>query len=110
MLFRLLFASLSLVSLLVAQNPTATMVGTVQRPVRRGDCRKAATNLRGEFTDPDLAPGPYEVTITHAGLRTVRQTDIVLEMDQVARLDFKLDVGEASQAIEVVETGAPRCL
>ncbi len=56
---------------------------------------------------PDLAPGPYEVTVTHAGFRAIRQTDIVLEMDQVARLDIKLDVGAVSQSVEVVETGAP---
>jgi hypothetical protein len=81
----------------LAQNPTATMLGTVQDPsgavVAGADLeirnkgtdisRKATTNQRGEFTVPDLAPGPYEVTITHAGFRTVRQTDIVLEMDQV---------------------------
>ena len=68
---------------------------------------KRSTNQRGEFTVPDLAPGPYEVTITHNGFRTVRQTDIVLEMDQVARMDFKLEVGAVSQSVEVIERRAP---
>ena len=121
MSFGLLFASLAIASLLVAQNPTATTVGAVRDPsgaaivgveldVRNtgtGISRKAVTNLRGEFTVPDLAPGPYEVTIAHAGFRTVRQTDIVLEMDQVARMDFKLAVGQAAQTVEVVEVSAP---
>jgi hypothetical protein len=116
-----LLAYLTLTPLLLAQNPTATMVGTVRDQsgaivagaaleIRNTDTdipRKAVTNQRGEFTVPDLAPGPYEVTITHAGFRTVRQTDIVLEMDQVARIDIKLDVGAVSQTVEVVETGAP---
>ena len=107
--------------LLVAQNPTATLVGAltdqsgavipgVELEIRNTDTsitRKAVTNQRGEFTAPDLAPGPYEVTITHAGFRTVRQTNIVLEMDQVARMDFKLDVSASSQSVDVVETGAP---
>jgi len=65
------------------------------------------TNQRGEFTAPDLAPGPYEVTITHAGFRTVKQTDIVLEMDQVACMEFKLTVGAVSQSVEIIEAGAP---
>ena len=114
-------ATLMLVRLLVAQNPTATMVGTIRdesgavivgadleiRNTGTAIARKAVTNQRGEFTVPDLAPGPYEVIITHAGFRTVRQTDIVLEMDQVARMDFKLAVSALSQTVEVVESSAP---
>ncbi len=108
-------------SVLFAQNPTATMVGTVhdqtgaivvgaELAIRNTDSdvtRKAVANQRGEFTVPDLAPGPYEVTVTHTGFRTVRETDIALEMDQVARLEIKLDIGAVSQSVEVVETGAP---
>jgi hypothetical protein len=125
MLFRVLAGFVLLTGLtpqpLRAQNPTATMVGTVrdqsgaiipgvELEIRNTDTdisRKAVTNPRGEFTAPDLAPGPYEVTITHNGFRTVRQTDIVLEMDQVARMDFKLDVSGSSQTVYVVEAGAP---
>ena len=114
-------ACLTLTPLLLAQNPTATMVGTVRdqsggivigaeleiRNTDTDNTRKAVADQRGEFTVPDLAPGPYQVTITHAGFRTVRQTDIVLEMDQVARMEFKLEVGAVSQTVEVIETGAP---
>ena len=85
-----LLACLTVTPLLLAQNPTATMVGTVRdqsgaivvgaaleiRDTDSGNTRKAVADQRGEFTVPDLAPGPYEVTITHAGFRTVRQTDI----------------------------------
>jgi outer membrane receptor protein involved in Fe transport len=116
-----LLVSLALPALLPAQNPTATMVGTVRdqsggivagaaleiRNTDTGSARKAIADQRGEFTVPDLVPGPYAVTITHAGFRTVRQTDIVLEMDSVARMEFKLEVGAVSQSIEVVEAGAP---
>ncbi len=116
-----LLACLSLDAFLLAQNPTATMVGTVKDPsgaiipgveldIRHtgtGISRKAVTNQKGEFTAPDLPPGPYEVTITHGGFRTMKQTNITLEMDQVARMDFKLEVSAAAQTIEVVEVGAP---
>jgi outer membrane receptor protein involved in Fe transport len=121
MTFRLLFCSAVLACLTYAQNPTATMVGVVRDQsgaviagvdleIRNTDTavsRKTVTNQRGEFTVPDLAPGPYEVILTHAGFRSVRQTDIVLEMDQVARMGFKLEVSAASQTIEVIEAGAP---
>jgi outer membrane receptor protein involved in Fe transport len=115
----LLLASLS--ATLIAQNPTATLVGTVRDQtgaivvganleIRNKDTdikRKAVANDRGEFTVPDLAPGPYDVTVTHAGFRTVREADIVLEMDQVARVDIKLEVGAVSQSVEVIESSAP---
>jgi uncharacterized surface anchored protein len=121
MSFRLPLLVALAVSALLAQNPTATPVGTVRddtgaiiigadleiRNTDTDNFRKAVSDQRGEFTVPDLPPGPYQVTITHAGFRTVRQTDIVLEMDQVARMDFKLEVGAVSQSVEVIETGAP---
>lgn len=72
-----------------------------------GITRKASSNERGEYTAPDLVPGPYDITVTHSGFRAVRQADIVLEMDQVARVDIKLEVGAVSQTVEVIETGAP---
>ena len=116
-----LLACLILTPLLLAQNPTATMVGAVMDQTGAvipgaeleilntgtGIARKAVTNQRGEFTAPDLAPGPYEITITHYGFRTVKQTNIVLEMDQVARMDFKLEISAASQTVEVISTAAP---
>src|SRR5580700_5640185 len=99
-----LFTGLMVAPLLLAQNPTGTMVGTVRDPsgavvagatleIRNTDTdisRKAVANQRGEFTVPDLAPGPYEVTVIHAGFRTMKQTNVALEMDQVARMDIKL--------------------
>ena len=92
------------------QDQSGAVVVGAELEIRNTDTaltRKVTTNPRGEFTVPDLAPGPYEVTITDSGFRTVRQTDIVLEMDQVARMDFKLAVREVSQTIEVIETSAP---
>ena len=102
---------------LLAQNPTATLVGTVRdasgavvvdaalevHNTDTGETRKAATNEKGEFTVPNLVPGPYEVTIAKSGFRTVRETNIELQMDQVARMDFKLEVGAISQSIEVTD-------
>ena len=37
----------------------------------------------------------------------MKQTDIVLEMDQVACMEFKLTVGAVSQSVEIIEAGAP---
>ena len=106
---------------LIAQNPTATLVGTVRdatgavvldaalevRNTDTGDIRRAVAAARGEFTVPNLRPGPYEVTVSKAGFRTVRETNIVLLLDQVARIDFRLELGAVTQSVEVTATGAP---
>ena len=108
-------------SVLWAQNPTATLVGTVldasgsavstaQLEIRNtdtGDKRKAVSNFKGEFTVPNLAPGPYEVTVIKDGFRTMRETEIVLQMDQIARMEFKLEVGAVTQSVEVTAAAAP---
>ncbi len=121
LLYRFAVLASIITPLLVAQNPTATMVGAVRDQsgavvagaaleIRNTDTditRKATTNQRGEFTVPDLAPGPYEIIVTHAGFRTMKQTNVVLEMDQAARMDIKLEVGAVSQTVEVMEAGAP---
>src|SRR5258708_36918470 len=83
---------------LVAQNPTATLVGTIRdatgavvadvalevRNTDPGDIRRAVAAARGEFTVPNLRPGPYEVTLPKAGFPTGRQTNIVLLLEQAA--------------------------
>ena len=85
-----LFAKTSMVLLavpaLLAQNPTATLVGTVRdssgavvvgaaldvRASDTGQTRHALANERGEFTVPNLVPGPYEITITKQGFPLIR--------------------------------------
>jgi hypothetical protein len=106
---------------LMAQNPTATLVGIVRdasgaiapgaaleiRNTDTGDVRKSIADDRGEFTVPNLPPGPYEVTVSKAGFRSKRETGVVLQMDQFARLDFRLEVGSVSQSVEVTATAVP---
>jgi hypothetical protein len=58
------------------------------------------TNTDGYYTQALLPPDDYQVTVRLAGfkqeLRNVR-----LEVEQVSRLDFKLQVGAVSETIEV---------
>jgi hypothetical protein len=106
---------MSLAAGVLAQNPTATLVGTVRdasgaivvRNTDTRDIRKAVAESKGEFTIPNLAPGPYEVTVSKPGFRPVHETNIELQLDQVARLEFRLEVGAVTQSVEVTATGAP---
>jgi hypothetical protein len=46
-------------------------------------------------------PGHYSVTAEHTGFKTSIQNDITLEVDQTVRADLHLDVGSATQKVEV---------
>src|SRR5690349_16611314 len=84
-----------------AQNPTATLVGTVTDPtgsammaakveVRNSgtnEVRKVETDQRGEFTVPNLAPGIYDVSISQTGFRALHETGLELLLGQQARME-----------------------
>jgi len=67
--------------------------------------RSTATNSAGIYSFPDLTPGNYRVKVSAPGFDTVVKTNIELQVQQVARVDFSLAVGQATQTIEVSATG-----
>jgi len=109
------FLAGAIANVLFAQTSSATFVGTVMDSsgavipaahieIKRSDTdatRGLQTDLKGEFTAPQLQPGTYEITVSSQGFQSVHQTGIELEIDQVARLEFHLQVGAASQNVEV---------
>src|SRR6266478_2646834 len=68
--------------------------------------RSTVTNPSGVYSVPGLIPGVYQVKVAAAGFETVTKTNIELQVQQTARVDFILAVGQASQTIEVSATGA----
>ncbi len=59
----------------------------------------------GRYSFPSLPPGgPYTIRVEAAGFSTEERTGITLEVNQAARLDFKLKVGAITETVEV--TGA----
>ncbi len=76
---------------------TLTGVGT-------GVERKARSNETGGYTIPFLAPGDYRLVVQKQGFRQASREGVRLEVNQVARLDFSLDVGQVTETVEV--TGA----
>ena len=69
--------------------------------VETGVKRSTVSNESGYYTIPLLPPGSYRVTVETAGFRTITRSGIRLEIGQVARLDFALEVGEVTQTVEV---------
>ena len=69
--------------------------------VGMGIRRTAKTNMEGNYYFGDLAPGTYAVAIARQGFKEARSTSIVLTAQQIARFDATLEVGAATQTIEV---------
>src|ERR1700679_279261 len=67
--------------------------------------RTSTTTASGSFRVPDLDIGKYKVTATAQGFKTLVQTAEVLT-GAVTRADFKLQVGERAETVEV-EGNAP---
>jgi Carboxypeptidase regulatory-like domain len=73
----------------------------------RGTIWATETNSEGVFNLPRLPVGTYEIRIENQGFRTMVRPGVQLEINQTARLDFKMEVGEYTQTTEIVGAIAP---
>src|SRR5258708_4978470 len=63
--------------------------------------RTTISNDSGVYSFPALPPGTYTVRSEKAGFKNVSRTGIQLQVQQVARIDFELPVGQVSESVEV---------
>src|SRR5438132_726169 len=71
-----------------------------------GALRVAVTNDVGLYSFPALQPGFYDVNVTKPGFQSMTRPAIELQVQQTARIDFSLVLGQASQVVDV-NTDAP---
>lgn len=69
-----------------------------------GIVHKTLTNSSGDYVVPQLAAANYTVTISAQGFEPSTFKDIVLNVNQEARVDAALSVGAVAQSIEVSST------
>ena len=69
--------------------------------VETGVKKSATTNELGYYTIPFLNPGTYDVVTHKAGFKSIDQKGVPLEVAQVARLDFSLQVGDVIESVTV---------
>ncbi len=62
------------------------------------------TNSSGNYTVKEVPIGTYKLTVEAAGFKTVSNTGVQANAGTIAHVDFKLQIGKASEVIEV--TGA----
>jgi len=101
-----------------SQEVTAAIVGTVTDPssapikgatvtatdAERGTDWPATTNDSGAYNLPRLPIGTYSVKVTAAGFQTSVEKAFTLVLNQTARVDVQMKVGQISETVEV--TGA----
>src|SRR3954471_8945511 len=61
--------------------------------------REAESDQTGSYNIPFLTVGDYSVTATQKGFQTSRVERVTLQVQQTARVDFILKVGEVSETI-----------
>jgi hypothetical protein len=98
-----------------AQNITGTLLGDVKDPsgaaipgvevtLIHADTNlpsRAVTDTAGHFEAPYLKPGVYTVRVVSSGFKTAVREGVSLEVDSRQRLDFVLEIGEATATVEV---------
>ena len=98
-----------------AQAVGATLSGTVTDPsgsvipnaavailnTATGETRSVTANADGLYSAPNLQPGSYTVTITAAGFSKAVQNNITLTVGGSQVLNVAMQVGQASQTVEV---------
>ncbi len=72
----------------------------------RGTKWPTVSNADGEYSLPRVPIGNYDVKVEKEGFQTAAQNHVMLQMNQVARLDFHLQVGSLSQTVEVTANEA----
>jgi hypothetical protein len=53
------------------------------------------------YNIPALIPGMYEVRAEKSGFKSATRTAVELQVQQTARVDFALEVGQVTESVEV---------
>jgi len=67
----------------------------------RGSAVTTTTNSDGIYDLPQVPIGTYNIKVEHTGFQGAQQSNITLVLNQVARLDFQLKVGDVATSVEV---------
>src|SRR4051812_15371594 len=64
--------------------------------------RTALTNAAGEYAPPSPPPGTYTVKAEKPGFKTLVRSQVEIQVQENARIDFELQIGQISESVEVV--------
>ena len=78
--------------------PNATVTIVDESKSTRTD---VTTNESGNYTKGQLIPGPYSLEVSATGFTRAIQRNIIVQVDQSARVDVTLQIGATSETVEV---------
>src|SRR6516165_32441 len=73
-----------------------------------GALHESTTNESGNYSFPDMQPGPYSVTVEAKGFKKATQQSVDLAANSATRVDLTLQTGDVSETVMV--TTAPPVL
>ncbi|MEN6601521.1 MAG: carboxypeptidase regulatory-like domain-containing protein [Bryobacteraceae bacterium] len=88
----------------VTQDPSGAVVGGASIRVTSlgtNATREVRTSDSGDFEIPDLPRGTYRLTATAAGFKTFVADDIILEGNQIRRLNVQFEIGAVGSEVTV---------
>src|ERR1700722_18033495 len=67
----------------------------------RGSALTTTTNSDGVYDLPQVPIGTYNIKVERTGFQAPQESNVTLVLNQVARLDFQLKVGDVATSVEV---------
>ena len=100
---------------MVGQEVSAGITGTITDPsgaaivgaavtatnTEQGTDWKTESNAQGIYFYPRLPPGEYDVKVESAGFKATTRRGLTLEVNQRARVDIVLELGQVTESIDV---------
>jgi hypothetical protein len=100
------------------QATTANVVGTITDPSgglvpaatvtiqnrQTGQARKAQTDAQGNYEFTFLQTGEYSLAVEKPGFQKSEVAPFTLSVDQVARIDLKMSIGQSAESVQVSAT------
>jgi len=83
------------------QNAAVVGATVTVTDVSKGTTSTATTNESGNYSVTHLIPDLYDVKIEGQGFKAAQQNNVSVSADTVTRLDTQLQVGSATEAVEV---------
>src|SRR5689334_12509566 len=83
----------------ITDSSGAVIIGASVTAINKGTgfVRQTTSNQQGQYNLPGLTPGSYNVQVEFAGFRRAERAGITLQVDQNARIDVALEVGQATE-------------
>lgn len=84
--------------------PNATITVTEQNT---GTSLETTTGSTGHYTAVLLKPGAYSITVRAPGFAPAKRTDLALQIQQTAEVDFQLELGQLAQEVKIMSGNTP---